>query len=213
MLTGSALAVTAVVATLALPRTGSAAPARLEAGDHGRAVLELQQALVGLRLLPPGAATGRFGPETADAVIAFQGWEGLPRTGVAGAATEAALARSLPPTPWGGLRRGLEIVLSREVLLVVNDGAVSRAVHVSTGAEGHPTPRGHFTVYRSERMSWSVPYSVWMPYASYFDGGYAVHGFGTVPAYPASHGCVGVRLQDAPAIWSFATVGTPVWIR
>lgn len=142
MLTGSALAVTAVVAVLALPRTGSATPARLEGGDHGRAVLELQQELVGLRFLPPRAATGRFGPETADAVVALQGWEGLPRTGVAGAATDAALARSLPPTPWGGLRCGLEIDLSRGVVLVVNDGAVIRAVHVSTGAEGHPTPRG-----------------------------------------------------------------------
>jgi peptidoglycan hydrolase-like protein with peptidoglycan-binding domain len=97
MLTGGALAVTAVVATLALPRTGLATPARLEAGDHGRAVLELQQELVGLRFLPPRAATGRFGPETADAVIDFQATDGATRINASVAGRPSGAMRLMQP--------------------------------------------------------------------------------------------------------------------
>ena len=39
-------------------------------------------------------------------------------------------------------------------------------------------------------MSWSVPFSTWMPWASYFVGGIAFHAYGSVPSYPASHGCI-----------------------
>jgi len=59
-------------------------------------------------------------------------------------------------------------------------------------------------------MSWSVPFSTWMPWASYFVGGIAFHAYGSVPAYPASHGCVRMMARDAPLMYAFATYGTPV---
>ena len=88
-----------------------------------------------------------------------------------------------------------------------------RAVHISSAAPGYWTPRGRFGVYRRERLSWSSPYQVWMPYALYFSGGYAIHAFGSVPAYPASHGCVRMPVNDAPFVYAAAPLHTPVVIR
>ena len=61
------------------------------------------------------------------------------------------------------------------------------------------------TCYRKERLSWSVPFEVWMPWASYFTGGIALHEYPIVPTYPASHGCVRVNRYDAPFLYEFAT--------
>ena len=93
-----------------------------------------------------------------------------------------------------------------------SEGWAPRAIHVSTGAYGR-TPRGRFAVYRKETLSWSVPFSVWMPYASYFHGGFALHAYPSVPTYPASHGCVRVPPVEAPGVYRFAGYGTPVWVR
>jgi lipoprotein-anchoring transpeptidase ErfK/SrfK len=35
----------------------------------------------------------------------------------------------------------------------------------------------------------------------YFYGGYAVHGSGSIPAYPASHGCARVSNPAIDMIW------------
>ena len=87
-----------------------------------------------------------------------------------------------------------------------------RAIHVSTGGPGHVTPAGHWHVFAKSRLSWSVPFQVWLPWASYFYGGIAIHGFASVPPYPASHGCVRVPMPEAPGVYGFATIGTPVWV-
>ena len=99
------------------------------------------------------------------------------------------------------------------MLLVVAGGRTVRAVHISGAGPGFVTPRGRFRVYRRERMSWSARYEVWMPYALYFSGGYAVHGFSAVPAYPASHGCVRMPLGDAPYVYAATPLRAPVVVR
>ncbi len=184
----------------------------LRLGARGPVVRALQESLVRLRYLPPGSATGRYDDRTWHAVVAFQGWQGVPRDGAAGPRVWRELDRAQLPRPWGGMRDGVEIDLSRQVLLMVRGGRVVRAVHVSTGAYGR-TPRGQFRIYRKETLSWSIPFSTWMPYASYFSGGFAMHEYSSVPAYPASHGCVRVPGVEAPILYAFAGYGTPVWIR
>ncbi|MGZ4481536.1 MAG: L,D-transpeptidase, partial [Gaiellales bacterium] len=67
-------------------------------------------------------------------------------------------------------------------------------------------------VYRKERMSWSRPFQVWMPYANYLSSGYAMHEYPDVPVYPASHGCIRIPAGDSLVVWSFAALGTPVVI-
>jgi len=48
----------------------------------------------------------------------------------------------------------------------------------------------------------------------YFYEGVAVHGYPSVPAYPASHGCVRVTDQAIDWLWSSGAmpIGTAVWV-
>jgi lipoprotein-anchoring transpeptidase ErfK/SrfK len=46
----------------------------------------------------------------------------------------------------------------------------------------------------------------------YFYRGWAIHGSGSVPAYPASHGCVRVSNADEDWLFPLIAVGTPVII-
>ncbi len=172
----------------------------------------LQQRLAQLGFLDPAAVDGRAGPRTTAAVIAFQKWSRLARDGVAGPATQAALATAAHPTPvtTGGPGRRVEMLLDRQVALAIQDNRVVRVFHVSSGAAGTPTPAGSYAVTRKELRSWSVPFQVWLPYASYFVGGIAFHEYPEVPAYPASHGCVRMTSWDAPWMFAFLSVGTPV---
>src|SRR5262245_26091485 len=57
------------------------APVELARGAQGPDVLRLQERLVQLHY-DPGTVDGRYGAETALAVMAFQKVSGLPRTGV-----------------------------------------------------------------------------------------------------------------------------------
>lgn len=171
---------------------------------------ETQQLLVDLGFMAESGVTGRPGEETTVAVLAFEKWSGLPRDAVLDEDVAKALARATRPEP---VRhepgRRVELLLDRQVALAIQDGKVVRVFHVSSGSGGR-TPVGSFRVYRKERLSWSVPFKVWMPWASYFTGGIAFHEYGYVPAYPASHGCVRMMARDAPLMYAFATSGTPV---
>lgn len=211
---GAAAGQTRAVAAESLPaRAATAAPAPVHLGSRGPRVRALQRRLSELTYLPAGAVDGVFGLRTWHAVVAFQGWQRLSRDGVVNSRTQAALSSASPPRPWVKLARGLELDTRRQVLLVVERGRTVHTVHVSTARPGFVTPRGRFSVYRRERMSWSAVYGVWMPYALYFSGGYAIHGFSSVPAYPASHGCVRVPLSEAPLVYALTPLHTPVIVR
>jgi N-acetylmuramoyl-L-alanine amidase len=200
-----------LVALLVLP--GVAAAGDLRYGDRGRAVASLQQRLIMLGYLERGEVDGVFGDKTWYAVVALQGWEQIARDGVVGPRTRRALRHARGPQPWRRLQRALEIDLTRQVLLVVEHGAVRRAVHASTGASKFATPDGRFTVIRRERMSWSRRYHVWLPYALYFYRGWAVHAARIVPGQPVSRGCVRIPIEDAPFVFRASPLGTPVLIR
>jgi hypothetical protein len=185
------------------------AAAQLRLGARGSAVRGIQRSLARLTYLPDAGVDGVFGMQTWHAVVAFQGWSGPARDGIAGPLTLRALTRARTPTPWSRAA-GLEIHIPQQVLLLVREGRVERSIHVSTGASAS-TPLGHFRLYRRELMSWSVPFHVWMPLAQYFDRGYAIHQFASVPVYPASHGCVRVPDTEVRAVWRFGTLGMRVW--
>ncbi len=156
---------------------------------------------------------GADGYLVEQALLAFQGWEDLDRTGTVTGRTQLALFTAKPPRA-ASRRKGrhLEIYRDRGVLLMVEDGSVVRAVHTSTGVGGI-TPVGEFRVYVKSLMSWSVPFRVWMPYAAYFHGGIATHQSPSVPSYSASHGCVRLPEGEAKRVYEFVDVGTPVVVR
>ncbi len=171
---------------------------------------ELRQALVDLGFMAPSGLSGADAAQVATAVLGFQKWVGLPRDGVLGPATVSALERTARPQPARRAPgRRIEVQVGRQLALLVENDKVIRSVHISSGAGG-ATPIGSFRVFRKERYSWSVPFKVWLPWASYFTGGVAFHEFGSVPTYAASHGCVRVNRYDAPLLYEFASPGTPV---
>ena len=180
--------------------------------DPGTAVpgtTEVQQLLADRAYLPPDAVDGKAGYRTQQAVLAFQSWEGLARDGVVGPATTAKLRASKRPVPQGGGRR-IEVYRAKGVALLISGGKTVRAIHVSTGAPGYSTPAGSYSVFRKELKSWSVPFSVWLPFASYFNNGIAFHEWADIPTSPASHGCVRVPAPEAPRVYEFASNGTPI---
>ena len=173
----------------------------------------VQLRLAALGYLDPGDVTGSADYLTEQALLAFQGWEDLDRTGTVTGQTQVALFRAREPRP-AARRPGRRVEIYRDlgVLLMVEDGEVVRVVHTSTGAGG-VTPVGDFAVYAKVLYSWSVPFQVWMPFAAYFRGGIATHQSPDVPSYPASHGCVRLPEGEAERVYRFVDVGTPVAVR
>lgn len=176
--------------------------------------LSLQQKLARLGYLPSSGVDGVAGYQTGQAVMAFQAWEGLTRDGDAGPRTRAALKTAKRPKPSAKRpNRFMEIRIGRGVLLLVKGGRTKRAIHVSAGGPGTETPTGRYRIFRKELMSWSVPFSTYLPYASYFNNGIAFHEYPDVPPYPASHGCVRVPTPEAKRVYSFARMNTVVVVR
>jgi lipoprotein-anchoring transpeptidase ErfK/SrfK len=187
---------------------------RLAPGDAGdpTQVRLAQTFLAGAGWLDPSEVTGQLDYATSQALTAFEAWNGLARDGALTATSFARVLRATRPTArHAGAGRAIEVYRDLGVALLVENGRVVRAVHTSTGFGGR-TPPGSFHVYRKEQLSWSVPFKVWMPWASYFDGGFAMHSYPYVPAYPASHGCVRLPAPEAPRVYAFALEGTPVYV-
>jgi len=194
----------------------------LRLGSRGAAVASLQQRLIALRYFDVAGADGVFGQSTYHAVIAFQKVQGLPRDGIAGPATWAKLARPYVPAPRYQLgTASLEVNLAKQILYYVRGGTIQRIIDTSTGSgawyysQGRwaraITPAGQFRIYWRYNGWQAGPLgSMYRP--NYFFGGYAVHGMTSVPAYPASHGCVRMTIPTMDRMWPALSTGMPVAI-
>jgi peptidoglycan hydrolase-like protein with peptidoglycan-binding domain len=174
-------------------------------GSRGVSVLGLEQRLNQLHFAL-SRVDGYYGPDTSDAVVAFQKLHGLARTGRVDLRFWRELDRAaIPPARYGGDH--VEVSKERQVLFIVRGGQVTLIVPVSTGATGN-TPVGSWHVY-SKVPGYNAKE---MYYSSFFIGGFAIHGYHSVPAYPASHGCVRIPLWVAQRVYSLIDYGTPVYI-
>lgn len=188
-------------------------PAPPPSGSESEQIRALQQRLEDLGFLTRAAVDGKAGPRTTSAVVAFQKWAGLDRDGAAGPATVAALAKAARPTPIGrGAEHRIELLLDRQLTPVIDGDRVTRVLDVSTGKPGFETVTGSYRISRKEERSWSVPYKVWLPWATYIVGGYAFHEYPDVPPYPASHGCARVPGWDAAWLYRQIPIGTLVTV-
>jgi lipoprotein-anchoring transpeptidase ErfK/SrfK len=102
--------------------------------------------------------------------------------------------------------RHVEVDISKQVMALVEGDRPVHTFHVSTGTGGTPTVLGnyHFYLkqpgYNSKRMYYSV----------YFVGGYATHGYSSVPNGRASHGCVRNPIQFSRFIYNWIDLGDPM---
>ena len=73
------------------------------------------------------------------------------------------------------------------------------------------TPEGRFEFNRN-RTGWWESYLGFLYSPFYFYGGYAIHGSGSVPAFPASHGCVRVEIEDMDYLVTKIRLGMPIYL-
>lgn len=181
---------------------------RARPGARGIEVAVLNDALRRLAYVAPD--TKRYGHATRRAVTAFQKVNRMSRTGRAGRAVYVMLLEGQ-----GGFRlahpgagRHVEFDWSRQVLVLANNRRPRRIYHSSSGKASTPTVRGRFRFYRKDRGTNAVG----MVHSSYFHRGYAIHGYRSVPNYPASHGCLRVPIPDALSIFKWVRIGGPIYI-
>ncbi|HEX2235016.1 MAG TPA: peptidoglycan-binding protein, partial [Actinomycetota bacterium] len=196
----------------------------LRPGARGDRVLALQRALRDLGYWL-GRPDGTYGLLTEQAVLAFQGVEGIGRDGAAGPETFGALRSAKRPSPRSTRGDLIEIDEDRGALFVVRDGTARWVFHTSTGTDepySHPsgetlaadTPNGRWTVsWAFDGWRESDLGEMWRPRYFHADG-IAIHGFESVPAYPASHGCARVSIAAMNLIWErdLAPLGSTVWV-
>lgn len=202
----------------------------IRTGSGLDAVKRLQYRLLELGFWNAGI-DGLYGLSTKQAVMAFQKWTGLTATSVVDAMT-AAFLNTTQCKPVAGRTTGdyFEVDKTKQIAFVVRDGKVVYTFNVSTGngkdydeedqrsggrATGVAiTPVGDFRIYkeRDEKVYEGTLGSLYRP--KFVVGGIAVHGSRSIPAYPASHGCIRVANPVMDLIWleNLLPQGAKVWI-
>lgn len=116
----------------------------------------------------------------------------------------------------GTLEGPLQIVVSKDLqqLKVYDGGMVVATSRVSTGKAGHSTPTGIFSILEKKRTHFSNIYdSAPMPFMQRLTwSGIALHASNSVPAYPASHGCVRLPNDFAKTLFNLTRRGGHVLI-
>jgi L,D-transpeptidase catalytic domain len=175
-------------------------------GSSGPLVRLLQRGLARLHYAVP--RSGVYDDGTARAVMAWRKVTGQARTFTA---TGALLRSVLAGRGTFGIRypkdgRHVEADLSRQVLALIDRGKVQRIYMMSSGTAATPTVLGRFQVYRKT----PGVNAKGMVHSSYFIRGYAIHGYASVPPYPASHGCLRVPIPNAWSIYNWLRMGDVV---
>ena len=185
-------------------------------------VAAVQRKLTGLGYFA-GAVDGRPGAALRSAVMGFQKVQGLGLDGNVGPSTLAALdAPKLPALKGSAPADRVEVDLTKQVLYVVKGGKIARIMPVSSGngasyaqtngAKARAlTPVGYYTIERrivGERVADLG--TLYDP--QYFYRGWAIHGSNSVPAGPASHGCIRVSRANGKYLLEALTVGMGVYV-
>jgi len=180
----------------------------LHQGQCGPVVLGFKKAM---RKMGYIANSGRcFGDKTARGVLAYRKVNGMARSMRAG---KGLVKRAFSGEgeyhvvhPDAG--EHLEAPLSKQVLVFAKDDKPFAVYPVSSGKSSTPTVTGHFHFIRTEPGYNSHG----MYYSFYFYGGYAVHGYESVPDYPASHGCIRTFIADQPEIYNRIHYGESIFV-
>jgi hypothetical protein len=152
----------------------------------------------------------RYTNRTGLAVLAFRKTNGMERTSNANPAIFKRLAngRGNFHLKYPGAGKHVEVDISRQVMVLANNHKPQYTIPVSTGAPATPTIRGHFRFY-SRQAGYN---SSGMYYSVYFRGGYATHGYHSVPTYPASHGCVRNPIPLSTFIYNWVDIGMSIYV-
>jgi lipoprotein-anchoring transpeptidase ErfK/SrfK len=196
----------------------------------GAATTAIQQRLLelGFWLRHPD---GTYDITTRQAVMAFQKFIGLDVTGEVDIVTASFLQFTLV-RGHGKANSGtlVEVDKAKQLMFIVRNGKALWTMNISTGSgvdfkwfdpqagitrqDKAITPEGLFATTRERANGWWTGDLGKIYRPKYFSGGIAIHGMTSVPAVPASHGCVRVGLLAMDFIWDSALIPlhTPVWV-
>lgn len=180
----------------------------LRRGQCGDIVIGFKKAM---RKMGYIANSGRcYGGKTARGVLAYRKVNDMNRSMKAG----AGLVKKVFSGKGGyevrhpGAGDHLEAPLSKQVLVFTKGDEPYAIYPISSGKSSTPTVTGHYEMIRTEPGLNSHG----MYYSWYFYGGYAVHGYNSVPDYPASHGCLRTFMADQPEIYERIFYGQDIFI-
>lgn len=179
-----------------------------DVGDRGPKVVLLQRALLRERFAV--GLTGVYDDATARAVLAFRKANDMGRTGYASTSVYSWLLNGKGEYKLRYPKAGkhVEFDWSRQVVVLADKGRAYRTYHTSSGAPVTPTVFGTYRFY----MKTPGTNDKGMVDSAYFIRGYAIHGYASVPTYPASHGCLRVPIPNARQIYDWVDIGDPIFL-
>lgn len=124
----------------------------------------------------------------------------------------------------------IEVDISQQRMYLFDHGSISASYRISSGSE-FPTPIGQFAIMNKAENAFSNIYNVWMPYWMGFSFNTEVNamiGIHELPyaeadgerrqvasdqiGSPSTGGCIALDVGAAKEVFTFADVGTPVYI-
>jgi peptidoglycan hydrolase-like protein with peptidoglycan-binding domain len=199
-------------------------------GSDPAVVAAFQQRLHDLKF-DPGAVDGNYSQAMSYAVQAVQKIHGLDRNGRIGALERDLLVawQYPPPVHHGAELDRTEIDIAKQVITLYKGNQVALITTTSTASgetfcyvtpkkaptqricEVATTPNGRYQYYFFyDGWQNGDLGSLYNPY--YFFKGRAIHGYDSVPAEPASHGCSRIPMHIATYWHSLVTEGEAVYV-
>jgi hypothetical protein len=180
----------------------------LSPGQCGRTIRGFRRALNDLAVVPSN--NNCFDGKMQRAVLAYRKMNSLGRSPVA---SKTVVEKVFNRQGRYRVRRAdlgdhMETSLSKQVLVFAKGKRPYAIFPIASGAPATPTILGTFSVYRKDPGYNSLG----MYYSSYFIRGYAIHGYQSVPNYPASHGCLRTFIADQPRIYEKTFIGQPIYV-
>lgn len=167
---------------------------------------------------------GSFSAITKGAVMSFETQNGLAVDGIPGPSVWSALladvaSHKADANPYTYV--SVTKTLPQHLTAWVNGALQFANIPVNTGVPGATTRDGTFQVFEhvkaSDMKGTNITGSTYndptVPWASYFNGGDALHGFPRAGyGYPQSNGCVEMRITTAGSLWPYTPIGTVVTV-
>jgi L,D-transpeptidase catalytic domain/Putative peptidoglycan binding domain len=177
-------------------------------GQKGTKVLLLQRGLKQVGFSVP--VTGYYDALTSNAVTAFRKSNGMGNDGYAIKSVYAKVLRGQGAFRLRHPKAGkhVEFDWSRQVVVLADKGKPYRTYHASSGKPSTPTVFGTYRFY----LKTPGTNAKGMVDSNYFIRGYAIHGYPSVPNFPASHGCVRVPIPNAAAIFRWIDIGNQIFL-
>ncbi len=179
----------------------------LRKGQCGRVVRGFRKALNRIGVVPGGGNC--FNGKMERAVLAYRKLNRMSRNARASKSVVKRVfsnkGRYRVRKP--GLGHHVEVPLDRQVIVFAKGRKPYAIFPIASGKASTPTILGTYSFYRKDPGYNSLG----MYYSSYFIRGYAIHGYASVPDYPASHGCLRTFIADQPRIYNMTEIGMPIY--